>query len=79
MMMSSHACAWEVALLALLSSLLPDPLYLQEQHQPLLFSGACAVLNPWGVLVDTLFSQLSQTSPPALGAAKVVSRCHCLY
>lgn len=55
----SHACDWQVALLALLSSLLPAPLSLQEQPQPLLFSGAFAVLSPWDVLVDTLFSQLS--------------------
>lgn len=75
----SHTCDWQVALLALLFSLLPAPLSLQEQPQPLLFSGAFAVLSPWDVLVDTLFSQLSWTPLHALGSAKAVSRCHCLY
>lgn len=63
-MMSSHACDWQGTLLAVLSSLLPAPLYLLEQHQPLLFSGVCAILNPWDVLVDTLFS--SWVEPPWL-------------
>lgn len=73
-----RACDWQIALPALLSSLLPAPLTCGTASA-LAALCAHALLNPWDVLVATLLSELSWTSVPTLGSPKAVSRSHCLY